>query len=131
LVDLKEALSYPRPSVQRLLYMAASWADEPLPRDEVPARPCFQPRQKLSLADYLGEAEVQRLLDQFQAGVRKQYLAQRYGYSVSSVERLLWERGMRRWTIAARGQASTLGEKTASSSAKSSFRTHRESSTRT
>jgi hypothetical protein len=96
MVDLKEALSYPSSQVQRLLGMVETWPSVPA-EDSTPAEACFQPRQKPGLAEYLGEDRVQALIASFHAGTTRECLAHQIGYSVSSVGRMLRERGVRRW----------------------------------
>lgn len=60
-----------------------------------PRRLRYCPKQKPSLAEHLGEAGIGSLIERFMSGVTKRDLAAQYGYSVSSVERLLRERGVR------------------------------------
>lgn len=81
--------------------MAERWRDEGRPEAGRlrPAAGC-RSRTKPHLAEALGEAGVAVLIERFQArAATKQELAIETGYSVSSVERLLRERGVRRWKV--------------------------------
>jgi hypothetical protein len=62
----------------------------------------YQPKQKPGLAEILGEAGVDALIAKFRGrSATKQELADECGYSLSSIERLLRVRGVRRWTVSA------------------------------
>jgi DNA invertase Pin-like site-specific DNA recombinase len=48
------------------------------------------------MRDRLSDEDVSKIIELFQAGAAKQMLAAEFGISLSSVKRLLRERGMRR-----------------------------------
>lgn len=57
------------------------------------AQPSYQPKQPEALAVRIGEAGVAKLIKSFRTGTSKQELADYYGCSLSTVERLLRKRG--------------------------------------
>ncbi|GAA5158116.1 hypothetical protein GCM10023321_37410 [Pseudonocardia eucalypti] len=94
-MDLKEALSYPRPPVRRLLDMVKHWAKVPAAERAAASEPRFQPRRALSLAERLGEAGVQKLITAYRNGTTGPELAAEYGCSLKTIRRLLRKYGVR------------------------------------
>lgn len=94
-MDLWEALAHPCHKVQRLLKLATGWDGAAAEAVEAPPAAGFQPLQKPPFDEFIGEAEVAKLITRFRTGTSRQDLAKHYGYSVSSVGRLLRQRGVR------------------------------------
>jgi hypothetical protein len=98
-VDLFGALTHPCPRTDRLLQRAVEWRCKPGLADLRPLS-SQDPKSKVRLADALGEPGVRRLIERFEGrAATKQQLADELGYSLSSVERLLRDHGVRRWTV--------------------------------
>lgn len=56
---------------------------------------CYQPKQRPSLEEQVGEAGVAQLIAKYRGGATQQELADRHRVSVSSVKRLLRKHGVR------------------------------------
>ncbi|HSV67497.1 MAG TPA: hypothetical protein VLJ59_16530 [Mycobacteriales bacterium] len=54
-------------------------------------------RRSYAMVDRLTEQEIQALVESYLAGIHADTLAERYGISLSSVRRLLRQRGARRY----------------------------------
>lgn len=98
LADLFEALSHPSWETRRLLDMAAEWLACRNEQANVghDFQRQFQPKQSEALAVRIGDKGVKILIERFRAGETKQRLADQYNCSLSTIERLLRLRGVRR-----------------------------------
>ncbi|MGH3564890.1 MAG: recombinase family protein [Pseudonocardia sp.] len=97
LVEVRPVLAHITGHTRRLLEMTDSWV--PVVDDAAQHQPSYRPRQQESVAVQLGEAGVYRLISRFLAGERQAELAREYGCSLSTVQRLLRTRGVRRWMV--------------------------------
>lgn len=79
--------------------MAAGWLAHRNGRatESHDVRRAFQPKQPEALVVRIGEAGTKILIERFRAGETKQHLADQYNCSLSTIERLLRLRGVRRW----------------------------------
>jgi len=102
-VDLWAAYAHITPQTHRLLQMGEAWAKESNEgrgdgRDFLVVQPRYQPKQAESLEARLGEEGVKALAAAFLAGTSKQELADQHLCNVSTIKRVLRQRGIRRWT---------------------------------
>jgi len=74
--------------------MANTWLKSGAPGSSSTARQRVQPKQRALLGERIGEDGVADLIAKFRAGVTKHQLAEEYGCSPSTIERLLRLRGV-------------------------------------
>ncbi|GAA4561104.1 hypothetical protein GCM10023175_72450 [Pseudonocardia xishanensis] len=95
-MDLRAAFASISFPTKRLLAMADRWAKESTPSTSTHvAQPRYQRKQQPSLAERLGEADVQTLIHRYRAGTTAPKLAEYSGRGLSTVKRLLRARGVR------------------------------------
>lgn len=99
-MDLWEAYASITYETRRLLDLAKSWptteASPASHQHHLNKERAYQPKQPESLAVRLGEAGVAQLIQEFLVGVTQQELAASYECSLSTVQRLLRNREVRR-----------------------------------
>lgn len=115
-VDLWGTYAHISHETRRLLDMSIKWPKDDVgqavdPEDRDTPQRHYQPRQPESLAVRIGEDGVRTLTKRFLAGTSKQQLADYYGCSLSTVERLLRTRGVRRWARTAVSRSTTQAER--------------------